>query len=76
MEQQVTNVINFGLGCLKAISGGYARFADRVKSRVGEIISEGEKSKDNTSLRIREIAHMVTDIFRRGDKTQKATRAA
>lgn len=76
MEQQVTNVINFGLGCLRAISGGYARLADRVKSEVGEIISEGEKSRDSTSLRIREIAHRATDIFRRGDKTQKATRAA
>lgn len=71
MEQQVTNLINFGLGCLKAVSGGYAQLADRVKSGVSEIISKGEESEDHTAVRMREVAYKATRLFRRGDKIQK-----
>lgn len=76
MEQHVNNLINFGIGCFKALSGGYGAISDRVKTGVGDLIIDGENVKSDTAVKIREIAHKATDLFRRGEKTQKARRAA
>jgi hypothetical protein len=75
MEQQVNNVINFGIGCAKALSDTYGEFSERIRSGVSDLVASGEKSKDDASVRIRQAVYKATDFLRRGDKSPKAQRA-
>lgn len=75
MEQQFNNVINFGIGCMKALSGGYAQISESVKSRVSDLIQDGEKANGETAVKLREVAHKATNFLHRGETKQKTSRA-
>lgn len=75
MEQQLNNVINFGIGCAKALSDTYGSFAERIRSGVSDLVASGEKSKDDAAVRVRQAAYKVSDFLRRGVTASKTQRA-
>lgn len=75
MEQQFNNVINFGIGCLKALSGGYAQISERVKNGVSDLIRDGEKANSETAVKIRDVAHKATKFLNRDGTERKINRA-
>lgn len=75
MEQQFNNVINFGIGCLKALSGGYSQISEQIKNSVSDLIRNGEKANGETAVKIRDVAHKATRFLNRTGTEQKTTRA-
>ncbi len=76
MEQQFNNVINFGIGCFKALSGEYAQISERVRTGVNNLIQDGEKANSNAAVKIREVAIKATHLLNRGKTGQKVSRAS
>jgi hypothetical protein len=76
MEQQVNQVINFGIGCAKAASDQYSEFAEWIKESVSNLVAQGEKSNAPASVRIRELADKAAHLFSRQETAQKTIRAA
>lgn len=75
MEQKVTNVVNFGIGCVRAFSENFNGLSERVKTSVNELILDGEKSQSTAAVKMREMAGRATKFLRREEKIEEIPRA-